>query len=83
MRYGSWTAQRAETPKASDIENARVEAAVEAVCNRGCRQVRVIIDALERGRAVDGLAHLRPGERSAVLAELKSIMAVYGSRCRL
>jgi len=58
----------------------RVEKGVELVCRRGCNYVRQVISDLDGSVAFDvpELRDLRlQQERSAVLAELKEIMAVY------
>ena len=61
----------------------RVDACVEALCAKGCRQVRQDIAALEAGASLPEVADLTPEQRARVLAELKQIMAVYGDACRL
>ncbi|WP_295540529.1 hypothetical protein [uncultured Thiohalocapsa sp.] len=60
-----------------------LEVRVETICERGCRQVWDAIDALEQGRELPETADLSRSERAWVLAELKTVMAVYGARCRL
>ncbi len=60
-----------------------LEVRVETICERGCRQVWDAIDALEQGRELAETADLSRAERAWVLAELKTVMAVYGERCRL
>lgn len=59
----------------------RVEARVEAVCQKGCRQVRRDIDALVRGDEIAETRGLSAEERLLLLAELEQIMAVYGDTC--
>jgi hypothetical protein len=54
------------------------DAVLETVCQRGCRYVLQTIDRMERGEAPAEVAVLTLSERQAVLAELRSIMAVYG-----
>jgi hypothetical protein len=54
---------------------------VEAICAQGCRAVTGLIVALESGLPVPETAHLSGLERREVLAELKSIMAVYDGGC--
>lgn len=61
----------------------QLDECVELLCQRGCAAVRVIIVDLEAGRPVAGIESLGPGGRRRVLAELKSIMAVYGDSCPL
>jgi hypothetical protein len=58
----------------------KVQECVEALCQNGCIAVRATIDALELGMPVAQTDGMQPEERSAVLAELKSIMAVYDDR---
>ena len=58
------------------------EHCVDRICRLGCRRVSDIIHRLEQGERVAEVAGLSPGERRAVLAELQSIMAVYGGSCR-
>jgi hypothetical protein len=60
-----------------------VEACVERLCHKGCQAVWDDIDRLERGEALPELTGLDGGQREAVLAELKSVMAVYGDRCQM
>jgi hypothetical protein len=60
-----------------------VDSSVENICQKGCRRVREDIAALERGEVIEEVALLDATERARVLAELKSIMAVYGGACRL
>jgi hypothetical protein len=64
-------------------DRERVEARVEAVCLKGCRQVRRDIVLLESGAEIPEAQGLAPDERRLLLAELKQIMAVYGDTCRI
>jgi hypothetical protein len=64
-------------------DRERVEARVEAVCLKGCRQVRRDIALLESGAEIPEAQGLAPDERRLLLAELKQIMAVYGDTCRI
>jgi hypothetical protein len=61
----------------------RLEEAVEAICQRGCRAVRRIIQDLEAGREVREARGLTPAERRDLHAELVAIMSVYGPVCRM
>ena len=73
-------------PKSSHtvvMERTKVEACVEAICNKGCRTVRQDISLLEQGEKLPEVAKLTEGECSQVLKELKNIMAVYGDSCRI
>jgi hypothetical protein len=60
-----------------------LEARVEAICARGCRQVHEDIARLEQGGELPETAGLNAGERARILDELKAVMAVYGDRCAL
>jgi len=62
-------------------EKLRLEARLEALCEKGCRHVWKDIDALERGQELNETRGLTEKERLWLLAELKQIMAVYGDRC--
>jgi hypothetical protein len=59
-----------------------VEDCVELVCQKGCRSVRLIIAALERGEDVPEARGLDEEDRRGLLEELQSIMAAYGDTCR-
>jgi hypothetical protein len=54
-----------------------VNECVETLCRNGCDAVRTAITAMERGAPVPGTEKLDAAARAAVLAELKTIMAVY------
>ncbi len=58
----------------------RVDSSVENLCNQGCAEVYRTIQRLEKRQPVDALEHLTLFERKQVLAELKSVMAVYDAR---
>ncbi len=57
-----------------------VETAVEDICTQGCAEVYRIINKLEKKQEVPALSSLTHFEQKQVLAELKSIMAVYDAR---
>lgn len=57
-----------------------VDAAVERICDKGCRGVWADIDALARQDPVPEVGDLSAAERASVLRELRAIMAVYGTR---
>jgi hypothetical protein len=59
----------------------RLEARLEALCEKGCRHVWRDIDALERGEELLETSDLTADERCWLLRELKQIMAVYSDRC--
>lgn len=58
-----------------------VEARLKSLCQNGCRQVRLAIAAMERRDQLPETGDLTPAQRRALLAELKSVMAVYGDTC--
>jgi hypothetical protein len=51
------------------------------MCHKGCRAVWSDIDALEAGKRLAEVEGLSKAEVYAVIAELKSIMAVYQGTC--
>jgi hypothetical protein len=59
----------------------RLESRLEALCEKGCRQVWQDIEILERGQELPETAGLSSDERRWLLRELKQIMAVYQDRC--
>lgn len=65
------------------LQKPILEVRVETICERGCRLVWDAIEQLDRGEHLPETADLSPSERDWVLAELKSVMAVYGDRCRV
>ncbi len=67
---------------AGEMLDSNVACCVETLCNKGCKAVRDDIAALESGQGLPETRELRAEEVRAVLAELKSIMAVYGDVCR-
>lgn len=56
---------------------AVVNECVEMLCRNGCDAVRTAIATLERGAPVPETEKLDTAARAQVLAELKTIMAVY------
>ena len=69
------------TPNQSD---PLVEAAVERLCEQGCRDVYQVIDKLAAGQVPTVLAGLDAERCAEVLTDLRAIMAVYaenGSAC--
>lgn len=62
-------------------QRLRLEARLEALCEKGCRHVWADIDALERGEELRETQGLDDEERGWLLRELKQIMAVYRDRC--
>ncbi len=65
------------------LQNPVLEVRVETICERGCRLVWDAIERLDRGEQLSETADLSASERAWVLAELKSVMAVYGGHCRV
>jgi hypothetical protein len=59
----------------------RLESQLEALCEKGCRQVWQDIEMLEHGQELPETAGLSRDERRWLLRELKQIMAVYQDRC--
>lgn len=54
---------------------------IEVLCQKGCREVWCIIDALDRGEPLPETQHLNSVEVAQVRNELKAIMAVYEGKC--
>jgi len=65
------------------MDQSKIAHCIEALCQKGCKEVSRIIHALERGEAMAEAQELNEDERQEVLHELKSIMAVYreGGTC--
>lgn len=65
------------------MEPSKTSRCIEILCQKGCKEVSLVILALEREEPLEELRDLSQSERQAVLAELKSIMAVYqeGGTC--
>lgn len=65
------------------MDHSKISHAIETLCLKGCKEVSRIILALEQNEPVEDVQQLSEGERQAVLAELKAIMAVYddGDTC--
>lgn len=60
----------------------KLQRCVESLCGDGCQAVNGYIDQLEHGGAVPQTELLSYEEQQYVLAELKSIMAVYDGTCQ-
>lgn len=58
-----------------------VEQCVEKLCHKGCRAVWSDIDTLESGKTLPEAEGLSKAEVDAVVAELRSVMAVYEGTC--
>jgi hypothetical protein len=74
-------AQITPHPQVRERPDPLLEARLETLCQKGCRQVWGDIAALERGDPLPQTQDLTPGEVRWLLAELKQVMAVYGDRC--
>lgn len=61
----------------------KLQQCVESLCGDGCQAVYRHIEHLESGGSLPQTEQLEYAEQQQVLAELKSIMAVYGSSCRI
>ncbi len=60
----------------------KLQSIVEQLCSEGCQQVNVYIQEIEAEHWPDVMLELTEPNRHLVLAELKSIMAVY-DRCEI
>ena len=61
----------------------KIQDVLTQICDLGCARIRLLIEALESeetGAALRETKTLNSAERQAVLAELKSIMAIYDLR---
>ena len=65
------------------VQRPLLESRLEAICQRGCQQVRQAIATLEQGGELPETRDLDAAERAWLLAELSTVMAVYGDRCRI
>ena len=65
------------------MDQSKIAHCIEVLCQKGCKEVSLVILALERGETMTEVQELNEGERLAVVKELKSIMSVYqeGSTC--
>ena len=68
---------------ALNMDQSKVAHCIEVLCQKGCKEVSLVILALERDDPMAEVQELNKGERQAVLKELKSIMSVYqeGGTC--
>lgn len=57
-----------------------LQTVVERLCEDGCRAVSRYILEIETGQMPDSMQGLNLSDRETILAELKSIMAVYEQR---
>jgi len=65
----------------SPFDRYRLEARLETLCGKGCRQVWQPIEVLEQGGELPETQGLDVEECRWLLRELKQIMAVYTDRC--
>ena len=59
------------------MNQKKVAKAIEEICAQGCIRVNEIIIELENGQGIEYTRELTEEETFSLLAELKSIMAVY------
>lgn len=59
------------------MDPTKIDHCVEILSQKGCAEVWKIIGALEQDQSIEETATLSREERLAVLAELKTVMAVY------
>lgn len=65
-------------------DSEQLSECLEALCQCGCDAVLATIATMEAGQTVPQTEQLTEEERAMLLAELKSIMAVYdGNSCSL
>ena len=70
-----------KTTVLNPTDEYRLEATLEALCEKGCRHVWQDIEALERGEDLPETRDLSMEDRAWLLRELKQVMAVYADRC--
>jgi uncharacterized protein YpmB len=65
------------------MDQSKIAHCIEVLCQKGCKEVSLVILALERGDPMTEVQELNENERQAVLQELQSVMAVYreGGTC--
>jgi len=63
------------------LMQSRVDHCVEALCQKGCRNVWGDIEALESGKPLAEAEGLSDAEIQAVISELKAVMSVYKGTC--
>ena len=59
----------------------RIALAMESLCGGGCKAAWSVISSLESGQALPQTDGLSAQELDLLLAELKSVMAVYAGTC--
>lgn len=70
----------ASNPRGAD-DARRVDLVLESLCGEGCKAVWGVIASLESGEALPQTDGLSAEELDELLAELKSVMAVYAGTC--
>lgn len=63
------------------LSDNNIEKTVELICQKGCKAVWTDIAILEQGEMVEEATGLVATDIVVVVAELKSIMAVYDGTC--
>ncbi|MCB2263250.1 MAG: hypothetical protein LGR52_09995 [Candidatus Thiosymbion ectosymbiont of Robbea hypermnestra] len=63
------------------FDRYRLEARLDALCEKGCRQVWRDIETLEQSGELPETRGLGQEERRWLLRELRQVMAVYADRC--
>lgn len=58
-------------------DDPQINHCLEQICERGCREVNVVISQLEAGKRSTECAVLDEAQTARLLAELKAVMAVY------
>lgn len=66
---------------AKATESADIDLVLESLCGQGCKAVWRVIASLESGEALPQTDGLSADELDTLLAELKSVMAVYAGTC--
>ena len=62
-------------------DDQKIDLLLESLCGEGCKAVSGVIENLESGSALPQTDGLSAEELDTLLAELKSIMAVYAGTC--
>jgi len=65
---------------AHSVIGPELQQVIDTLCNDGCKAVSSYIQAMEAGEYPACMQSLNGAEKQKILAELKSIMAVY-DRC--
>ena len=66
----------------SDVDQAKIEDAVEIVCQSGCGKVREIINEIKKGIWPQAALDLNQEERALFLEEIVSVMHAYQDKCK-